>query len=88
MKEITIFKSEIKNTTWFEWTIKPTFGLAFKASLVGLGALGLGLGAKYSVDFINDTMTPTYIVNGNSNALIEDKQEWVRQTNWKPQTQK
>ena len=84
MGEIPVFRLEVKGVRVMEWTVNPKMGLALKTALLGAGAIAIGVGAKYAVDWIDSTMTPQYVVNGASVPhYAEPTPEWVRPTDWK-----
>jgi hypothetical protein len=83
MKEnpATFFKAEFKGITFAEVKVKPS--TAAKAILLVLGITTAAIGGKYMADFLDDTLKPTYVINGQSNSIIDEPQEWVRPTDWK-----
>jgi hypothetical protein len=79
-RHITIWKPEIKGTPILEWSIQPKN--AAKGVLLALGISAAVMGSKYLVDYLDDTMRPTYVTNGQYNSMLEEKPEWVRPTIW------
>lgn len=82
MKELTVFKLELGNTTFIEWKVRPNVGTALKFALVGVGAIGAGLGSWYAVDWLDDLMTPHYVTKSSLSPLPEPTPEWQRPTRW------
>lgn len=83
MNEIKLFRLEIKGTTVAEFGFQPNLGTALKVALVSGVALGIGLGAKYAVDVVEDFLRPQYIVSNLSTPQYDEVSEWQRPTDWK-----
>ncbi len=67
-----------------ELEIRLTRKKLLQTIIFSVGAVALGFGAKSSVEFLNDVMTPQYVVNGSSsNTIPEEQPIWQPRTDWK-----
>ncbi len=77
-KEIKLF-----NLLATEGGFKPNLGTALKTLLLSGAALGIGLGAKYAVDWVDDVMHPQYFVSQSFTSPIpDDVPQWQPRTDW------